>query len=101
MNALRSELIKLSSLRSSLIYFILLTGSLYGPIVLQGLLDSTMDMSLTWTALLSGGIIFQVLAVIYGAFSASSDLNNRLHGQAFLTQPNRWNWLVAVSYTHL
>ncbi|MDK4291122.1 ABC transporter permease [Corynebacterium pseudodiphtheriticum] len=95
MNVVRSEIAKLTSLRSTWVYAILLVGSIAGPVVLMGLFASDATTDFYWNDLLIAGGLFQMLAIIYAAASTSRDLAHGMHGQAFLTQPQRWNWLAA------
>lgn len=88
-NAVSSELAKLSSLRSTWIFSILLTGSLYGPPVLILLLSNDNQIGLKWSDLLVGHLIFLMIAIIFGAMLE----NTTPH--AFLTQKRRSSWLVA------
>ena len=92
MNVVRSEIAKLTSLRSTWVYAILLVGSIAGPVVLMGLFASDSTTDFYWNDLLIAGDLFQMLAIIYAAASTSRDLAHGMHGQAFLTQPQRWNW---------
>ncbi|HIW95462.1 MAG TPA: ABC transporter permease [Candidatus Corynebacterium gallistercoris] len=95
MNALKSEFTKLASVRSTLIYAILLTGALYGPVVLKGLLDQPSDTPTGWSDLLLGAPIFQMIVIIMAASFTGGEIKNRMNAQAFLTQSHRMNWLVA------
>lgn len=97
LNALRSEWIKQSTLRSTAVYLVLLVGSLFGPVVLMGLLnsDSFGDEPQTWDLLLQGVFIFVAIAVSFAASRTTSDIKNHMTAQAFLTQQGRWQSLAA------
>ncbi|MGO1527018.1 MAG: ABC transporter permease subunit [Corynebacterium variabile] len=92
-NALRAETTKLFSLRSSLVYAILLTGSLFGPVTLVALFGD--DATLDWSTILFGLQIFMLVAVIFAAATTAGDIRNHMHAQAFLTQAGRWQWVTA------
>lgn len=92
-NALRAETTKLLSLRSSLVYAILLTGSLFGPVTLIALFGD--DATLDWSRILFGLQIFMLVAVIFAAATTAGDIRNHMHAQAFLTQAGRWQWVAA------
>lgn len=93
-NALRAETTKLLSLRSSLVYAILLAGSLFGPVTLLCLFSSD-SPELDWETLFFGLAIFQLIAVIFAAATTAGDIRNHMHAQAFLTQAGRWQWVTA------
>ncbi|MDO4761748.1 MAG: ABC transporter permease [Corynebacterium sp.] len=93
-NALRSETIKLTSLRSTWIYAILLTGTLYGPLVLIGLLTNS-EEAITLKDLTSGAPIFAIVTVAFIGASIAGTIEERMHIHAFLTQPTRHLWLIA------
>lgn len=97
LDALRSEVIKQSTLRSTAVYFVLLIGSLFGPVVLIGLLDSENYSSgpSPWASLLDGFLIFTAIAVSFCASRTTSDIKNHMTAQAFVTQPGRWQSLAA------
>lgn len=93
-NALRAETTKLLSLRSSLVYAILLTGSLFGPVTLIGMFGGD-TFILDWGTLFSGLPIFQLIAVVFAAATTAGDIRSHMHAQAFLTQAGRWQWVTA------
>ncbi|MDC7103005.1 ABC transporter permease [Corynebacterium falsenii] len=96
MNALRSEITKLTSVRSTWIYLILLTGALYGPVVLLGVFgEASNGPARGWGSLLQGAQIFQMIAIIMAGSWVGSDIKHNMNAHAFLTQPRRSNWLVA------
>lgn len=92
-NALRAETTKLFSLRSTLVYAVLLTGSLYGPVTLLTLFGDSPELD--WATVLTGVQIFQLVAVIFAAATTAGDIRNHMHAQAFLTQAGRWQWAAA------
>ncbi|WP_237559636.1 ABC transporter permease [Corynebacterium neomassiliense] len=94
LNPLRAEITKLFSVRSSAVYAILLTGSLYGPVTLVALLSEG-SPDLDWSTLLTGLPIFQLIAVIFASSGTAGDIRNHMHAQAFLTQHGRWQWVIA------
>ncbi|AER68424.1 ABC transporter permease [Corynebacterium pseudotuberculosis] len=93
-NALRSEITKLLTLRSTWVWAILLTGSLYGPVVLIGLFSGEAS-DYDWGFALPGAMIFVMLAVSFSASAMAGEFNDRMHAQAFLTQPRRSLWFNA------
>ncbi|MGP5658732.1 ABC transporter permease [Corynebacterium falsenii] len=96
MNALRSEITKLTSVRSTWIYLILLTGALYGSVVLLGVFgEASNGPARGWDSLLQGAQIFQMIAIIMAGSWVGSDIKHNMNAHAFLTQPRRSNWLVA------
>lgn len=89
-NAMRSEAIKLLSLRSTWVYAILLTGSLYGPVLLldlRGVVD--------WEHLTRGAMIFCMVATIFMGSTVAGEIETRMYAYAFLTQGSRSYWLLA------
>ena len=64
MNVVRSEIAKLTSLRSTWVYAILLVGSIAGPVVLMGLFASDSTTDFYWNDLLIAGDLFQMHAII-------------------------------------
>lgn len=92
-NALRAETTKLFSLRSTLVYVILLTGSLYGPVTLLTLFGDSPELD--WSTVLTGIQIFMLVAVVFAAATTAGDIRNHMHAQAFLTQAGRWQWVAA------
>lgn len=93
--ALRSETTKLFSLRSTLVYAILMAGSLFGPVTLMVLFSPGDSATMEWAKLGYGYQIFQLLAVVFAAATTAGDIRNHLHAQAFLTQRGRWHWVAA------
>lgn len=93
-NALRSEWLKMTSLRSIWIYAVLLVGSVVGPIVLVGLFSNgTTDMP--WGRVLLGAGIFVVIAVAFIGANVAGEFDTHMHAHAYLTQDNRHLWLSA------
>ncbi|ARU45491.1 ABC transporter permease subunit [Corynebacterium silvaticum] len=93
-NALRSETTKLLTLRSTWVWAILLTGSLYGPAVLINLFSGE-GSEFNWAFVLPGAMIFTMLSVSFASSGVAGEFNDRMHAQAFLTQPRRSLWLNA------
>ena len=94
LNSLRSETTKLLSMRSTLVYAILLTGSLYGPVTLVAIFGEP-GVEMDWPTIMFGYQIFQLIAVIFAAATTAGDIRNHMHAQAFLTQGGRWQWVSA------
>lgn len=94
LNALRAETTKLFSARSTIIYAILLAGSLFGPVTLVGLFGES-GVTMDWVTVMFGYPIFQLITVIFAAAATAGDIRNHMHAQAFLTQSARWHWVVA------
>ncbi|MDN6706620.1 ABC transporter permease subunit [Corynebacterium glyciniphilum] len=94
-NTLRSETTKVLSMRSSLVYAILLTGSLFGPVTLYMWFSGETDPAVDWSLLSAGAMIFQVVAVVFAAATTAGDIRNHMHAQAFLTQRNRSLWVLS------
>ena len=97
LNSLRSENTKLFSMRSTLVYAILLAGSLFGPVTLMGLFGDRPDFD--WSTITFGYQIFLLIAVVFAAATTAGDIRNHMHAQAFLTQRGRWEWVVAKMLT--
>ena len=93
-HALKSEFRKMASVRGTIIWAILFTGSLYGFMVLQGLFSSQ-PMNIEWSDLSTGLMVFILLAVVYGASAGASEINNHMQAHSFLTQKSRCQPAVA------
>lgn len=107
--ALKSELIRILSLRSSLIYAILLTGTFYGPMTLLVVFfASEVNAPIGISELFIGSMFFLPIAVIFGAASTASEIRHGSTALSFLVQRHRWtsfvarvvaNWLfIAINY---
>lgn len=94
MNALRSEWTKLASLRSTWIFAILLVGSMFGPVVLMGLL-AEQGTVLDWTMMTIGTMLFVMIAIAFSGSTLAGEYNDQMHAHAFLTQDRRSLWLLA------
>ncbi|KAB3522962.1 ABC transporter permease [Corynebacterium sp. zg254] len=92
---MRAELKKLTSLRSTWVYVVLLTGSLYGPAVLMSFLNSDPEATFGWGDTTLGGMIFLLVLLIFAASSTAGDINDRMVAHSFLTQRRRSQWLLA------
>lgn len=95
LKAISSEVTKLLSLRSTWIYVILFTGSIYGPTTLYMLFNDSSRLDGGWPELLFGGMIFLMIAIIFGASTTGGDISNHMTAHAFLTQKSRSSWLLA------
>lgn len=93
-HAFKSEFRKITSLRSTAIWAVLMTGCLYGIVVLQGLFTAE-KAELNWSGLLNGSLIFVILAIVFGAGSTAGEMGNHMQAHAFLTQKSRWHWLAS------
>lgn len=94
LNAIKSETTKLKTLTSTWIYFILLGGSIGGPVFLFLILSENKS-EVGFSTLLMGGMITQMIGVIFGASTTAGEIATKMNAQAFLTQHSRWNWLSA------
>lgn len=93
-NALRSEWTKMTSLRSTWIYVILLVGSMVGPVVLQVSMFEG-GFGIDWQSLTVGTVLFAMIAIAYAGASIAGEYNDQMHAHAFLTQDRRSLWIVA------
>ncbi|QFQ02968.1 ABC-2 family transporter protein [Corynebacterium urogenitale] len=98
-NSFKSEVRKVLTLRSTIVWAILFTGSLYGFMVLKGVFSSAGEMTSTWADLATGSMVFMLLATVWGASTTAGEFNNKMNAHAFLTQKGRWHWLVARLFT--
>ena len=94
-NSLRSETTKLLSMRSTIVYAVLLAGSLFGPVTLVMWFSNESNPVASWSTLSSGAMIFQLIAIVFAAATTAGDIRNHMHAQAFLTQNNRSLWVVS------
>lgn len=94
LNAIKSETTKLKTLTSTWIYFILLGGSIGGPVFLYLCFAKDVDQ-LTFSQVFIGGMLAQMIAVIFGASTTAGEISTKMNAQAFLSQHSRWNWLAA------
>ncbi|MHC9572452.1 ABC transporter permease [Corynebacterium diphtheriae] len=98
-NALKSEWTKLMSLRSTAVYFILITGALYGPMVLLvGLADTSSGVD--WSSLLVGWGIAVAISTAFAGASVAGELDDHMHAHAYLTQNSRSTWIAAKSVVY-
>ena len=95
LNALRSETTKVLSMRSSVVYTILMVGSLSAPVALFMIFADAPDQVVDWALLSAGAMIFQIVAIIFAAATTAGDIRNNMHAQAFLTQSDRSLWILA------
>ena len=94
LSSVKSETTKLLTLRSTLIYFILLGGSIGGPVFLYLLLSET-PLKVDFSDVGIGGMIALMICIVFGASTTAGEISTKMHAQAFLTQQSRWNWLAA------
>lgn len=94
LNAVKSETTKLLTLRSTLVYFILLGGAIGGPVFLYLLLSET-PLNVDFADVGIGGMIALMICIVFGASTTAGEISTKMHAQAFLTQQSRWNWLAA------
>lgn len=94
LNSLRSETTKVLSMRSTVVYAILLAGSLFGPTTLAMWFPVGEPVA-DWGTLNTGAMIFQLIAIVFAAATTAGDIRNHMHAQAFLTQSNRSQWVVS------
>ncbi|MEL4151861.1 ABC transporter permease [Corynebacterium bovis] len=93
--ALRSETLKILTVRSTIVYLILAAGAMFGPMVLGSLLSGGDIESFTLNDLLIGTGIAQVIVVAFGAAGAAGETRSGMVAQAFLTEKSRSLWLIA------
>lgn len=89
-HAFASELTRLAGLRSTLIYAILLTGSIFGPIVLQTYLSGVESGSL-----FVGMDFFLFITIIFAAADSAGVISGRNVAFGYLTRQGRWTGYVA------
>lgn len=94
LSSVKSETTKLLTLRSTLVYFILLGGSIGGPVFLYLLLSDT-PLKVDFADVGIGGMIALMICIVFGASTTAGEISTKMHAQAFLTQQSRWNWLAA------
>ena len=94
LSSVKSETTKLLTLRRTWIYFILLGGSLGGPMFLY-LLLSEENLTADFSDVGTGGMIALMICIVFGASTTAGEINTKMHAQAFLTQRSRWYWLAA------
>lgn len=89
LSALKAETLRLLTLRSTLVYAILLTGALYGPPVLVVLLG---EGNSTYTASDIGqfAMIFMIVAIVFAGSSTAGEIRRGSLGVTFLSQRHRW-----------
>ncbi|RAV31795.1 hypothetical protein [Corynebacterium heidelbergense] len=93
LSAIRSSILQLRTLRSTWVYLILLTGALYGPVVLEVLLNASDDRSVAWGTLTIGYGIFQLILLIQAAGNTAGNIQSGMAAHAFATQRRRWHWV--------
>ena len=94
--ALKSEFIRIFSLRSSLVYAILLTGTFYGPMtLLTAFFSSEVDSAIGINELFIGAMFFVPIAIIFGAAGTAGEIRHGSTALSFLVQRHRWTSFVA------
>ena len=94
-HALKAEITKLTSIRSTWVYLVLLVGSIAGPITLMSVIPQDGGVELGWSELAIGQSIFMIIALIFAASSVAGDIGHHMVAHSFLTQRNRSQWIVA------
>lgn len=99
-HAIRSEITKLTTTPLGTVLTVLIgTGALAGPVAMLALFSrdevGTPAAPAPIGSLMDGMFVFIAVATVVGASSTASDIRNRMHAHAFLTQRRRHQWLVA------
>ena len=92
-SAIKAEILRLISLRSTLVYAILLTGALYGPpVLIVAFADSGSGSAGAITAadLSQCAMIFLLVAIAFAGASTATEIRRGATGVSFLTQRLRW-----------
>lgn len=93
--ALKAEFTKIRTRRSTWVWLVLFTGSLFGFPVLEAIFyDPEYGSPGTWESVVTGYVITMLLGIIYGA-GVAGDFNHRMHAHSYLTQNGRNTWLMA------
>lgn len=92
--ALKSEAIKLFSLRSTWVYAFFLTFTMYGSVALYYVVSND-SAPASWVSLTQGGAFFSAIAIIFMGSTVAGELDTRMFAHAFMTQDNRTAWLAA------
>lgn len=95
LSAMKAEALRLSTLRSTLVYAILLTGSLYGPPVLLVLFARDGASPITAADLGQCVMIFLLVTIVFAGASTATEIRRGSTGVSFLTQRLRWPSLLA------
>lgn len=93
--ALTAEVRKLLTMRSTWVWLVLFTGSLFGFPVLEIIFyDPTYDPTVTWASVIQGWTITLFLGIIYGG-GVAGEFSHHMHAHSYLTQNSRNSWLLA------
>lgn len=95
LSAIKAEAFRLGTLRSTLLYSILLTGALYGPPVLLVLFARDGDSAISTGDLGQCAWIFLLVAVVFAGASTVAEIRRGSTSISFLTQPARWTSFLA------
>ena len=94
-NALKAEFTKLTSLRSTWVYVVLMLGSIFGPATLIAFIPSDEPVNMGWADLAIGQMIMLLIVLIFAASSVAGDIGHRMVAHSFLTERHRHQWLLA------
>lgn len=94
-HALKAEITKFTSLRSTWVYIILMLGSIIGVTTLMVFIPTDTPLNVTWADLMTAHSIFILVTLIFAASTVVGDIDHRMVAHSFLTQRNRHLWLVA------
>lgn len=97
LNALHAEVRRLATLRSTLIYAILLTGALYGPVVLLTVSAAGRPESAPINSgdLAQTIMIFGIVGIAFAGATTANEIRRGSTSISFLTQRFRWPSFVA------
>lgn len=99
MKALKSELKKFFSLRSTLVYAVLLSGTVVGVATIYQLAWASTEPGVTrtisWEHFANGASIFTIIAIVMLGASCAGEVSSKMQAWAFMTQNHRSNWLAA------
>lgn len=90
LNALKAETLRLLSLRSTLIYAILLTGSLYGPVVILVFGNSKGKFPVDLYDFNYFFVIFTIVAIAFAGAASATEIRYGSTSISFMTQRKRW-----------
>lgn len=94
-SAMKAETLRLASLRSTLIYAILLTGALYGPPILLVVFPTQGSRAISAGDLGQCALIFLLVSIAFAGSSTATEIRRGATGVSFLTQRFRWPSFVA------
>lgn len=96
LHAIKSESIKLVSLRSAYVYAFLLLASILA-INIGGLFFVEKGTVIDFEDIATGGPLFLLISLVFIGNSVGAAHSDRMNAQAFLTQKHRYNWLFAYT----